>query len=46
MSDDSFNPYPWGPHGARQDGPGPPAAWSIVWRAPAFIVSRGTSCDC
>ena len=24
MSDDSFNPYPWGPHGARQDGPGPP----------------------
>lgn len=24
MSDDSYNPYPWGPHGARQDGPGPP----------------------
>src|SRR5580700_7487633 len=24
MSDDSYNPYPWGPHGGRQDQPGPP----------------------
>ena len=24
MSDYSFNPQPWGPHGARQERPGPP----------------------